>query len=123
MNDDLQIPPGLPISQKDWVQTSPSIKAVLLLLHGQVQTLIQEVADLKEQINLNSDNSSKPPSSDKPGKKEKHRKLGSGKKRGAQAGHKGKSRKLLPPDQVEQFVVHKPDTCKDCGALLLRTTT
>ncbi len=119
MNDDLQIPPDLPISQKDWAQTPASIKAVLLLLHGQVHTLIQEVATLKEQINLNSGNSSKPPSSDKPGKKESHKKLGSGKTRGAQKGHKGTTRKLLPLDQVDQVIIHKPETCKDCGALLL----
>jgi len=119
MSDDLQLPPDLPIPPEDWTQTPVSVKAVLLLLYEEVQTLKQEVADLKEQLNLNSGNSSKPPSSDKPGKKEKRRKLGSGKKRGGQPGHKGRTRKLLPAEQVDEFVIHKPVCCQVCGALLL----
>ena len=119
MNDDTQRPPDLPISPEDWEQTPPGVRAVLLLLYQQVQILEREVADLKEQIKLHSGNSSQPPSSDKPGKKEKCRKSGSGKKRGAQPGHQGTTRKLLPLDQVDQIIIHKPEACAGCGALLL----
>ena len=65
-------------------------------------TLTSTITNLEEKLNTNSTNSSKSPSSDlfKP-KKSKKKYHGAGKnnalKQGAQKGHKGKGRKLLPP--------------------------
>ncbi len=82
--------------------------------------LLSEIADLKEKLNTNSTNSSKAPSSDlfktrKP-KKKYH---GSGKsntlKQGAQNGHEGKGRKLLPPEEVDNTVACLPKSICDCG--------
>lgn len=44
---------------------------------------------------------------------------GTGKrKRGGQPGHKPHSRPLLPPDQVDRVVPHKPTNCRRCGRRL-----
>ncbi len=51
-----------------------------------IATLTDEISKLKEQLNLNSNNSSIPPSKDFKRKKAKTQKAPSGKKRGGQAG-------------------------------------
>lgn len=113
MNDQAFSPQDLGISEEDWQQTPPAVRSALGMLHG-------ELAKIKEQLKLNSDTSSKPPSSDKPQRKrEKKGKLPSGKKRGAQPGHKGSRRKPLPPDQVNEFRVYKPKACRHCGGTLI----
>ena len=112
MSDKNFSPNDLGITEEDWQQTPPAVRAALGMLHG-------ELAKIKEQLNLNSDTSSKPPSSDKPRRKrEKKGKLPSGKKRGAQPGHKGSHRQPKPPGEVSEFRVHKPEACGHCGAAL-----
>jgi len=105
-------PQALGISEEDWQQTPPAVRGALGMLHA-------ELSKIKEQLNLNSDTSSKPPSSDKPRhKREKKGKLPSSKKRGAQPGHKGSYRKPKSSDQVSEFHVHKPEACRHCGEAL-----
>jgi transposase len=127
------VPTGLPIDPKDWERTPPGVQVVVIALGGQIQafkeqvtvleeqiaSLQAEVERLREQVNKNSSNSSKPPSSDPPqvrryGKREK-----SGRKRGGQKGHTGKGRRLAPLERVKRVVVSKPSSCGQCGALLL----
>ncbi len=70
-----------------------------------IAELENEVAILKEQLNQNSQNSSKPPSSDgyeKPSPKSQ-RKSG-GRKAGGQKGHKGHHIALENPDRVEKNI-------------------
>ena len=59
----------------------------------------------------NSQNSSKPPSSDSPFNKPKKKRKKSKRKRGAQKGHKGHKQQLLEPTQQQNIV---PEKC-DCG--------
>jgi len=78
--------------------------------------LRQLVAELQEQLGQNSNNSSKPPSTDKPGsrplRKSKQKRK---RKRGGQPGHRGSHRTLLPPDQVNGgFVDYFPEQCENC---------
>lgn len=71
-----------------------------------------EIAELKEKLNQNSRNSSKPPSTDgyeKPAPKSLRKK--SGKKAGGQTGHKGHSIVLDKPDRIERIY---PEHCKNC---------
>jgi len=87
----------------DIAKTNPkSLVDIILALQEQVQILTQRVKQLEEQINKNSHNSSKPPSSDglkKP--KPKSLRKRSGKKRGGQKGHKGHTlEKAEEPDLV-----------------------
>jgi hypothetical protein len=63
----------------------------------------EEIRSLRAQLNISSRNSSKPPSSDPPGT-EKPKRKPSGRKPGGQPGHKGKTRDLLPPEEVDHFV-------------------
>jgi transposase len=76
---------------------------IILSLQEQVQMLTKRVSQLEEQINKNSHNSSKPPSSDgmKKPKKTKSLRKRSGKKRGGQKGHKGHHlEKAETPDYI-----------------------
>lgn len=79
-------------------------------LIGQLNQTIQE---LKEQINKNSQNSSKPPSSDgfkKPSPKSLCKP--SGKKAGGQNGHQGTHLSVIAdPDET---IRHMPTACTDC---------
>lgn len=95
----------------------PAKPATLEQCHAVIETLGQELAQLREQVawlqervKLDSRNSSKPPSSDL-GRASKPR-SGSARKRGAQPGHKGTYRALL--DEGEVDAVHEcppPEVC------------
>lgn len=72
-----------------------------------------EIAELKQRLNQNSRNSSKPPSSDgfsKPKVSSLRKK--SGKKPGAQKGHIGHGFTLVNP--VTETIIHRPDRCANC---------
>lgn len=106
------VPPG--IAPTDWEATPPSVRLVMLALLEQVQTFQTRITDLEARLNLHSGNSSRPPSSDPPSAPPRPPKPSSGRKRGAQPGHPGHHRELLPPDQVTEFVVHAPTRCSHC---------
>lgn len=78
-----------------------------------IKALSEENAQLKERLNKNSKNSSKPPSSDgfnKPNPKSLRKP--SGKKQGAQEGHEGKGFSITQsPDEIIQ---HLPSKCIGC---------
>lgn len=81
-----------------------------------VFTLSKKIVDLKEKLSINSQNSSKPPSSDfKKSKKKKSLKKKSDKKQGAQKGHKGSYRGFADTKAVHSTIDCKPvDSCI-CG--------
>jgi transposase len=87
---------------------------IILLQSAQINALMKEVAELKERLNQNSNNSSRPPSSDgykKPNPKSLRK--SSGKKRGGQFGHKGHGLKL--PYEIKEKVKLSPEICSFCG--------
>ena len=91
----------MPFSAAEWAQTPPAVQEFVLTLVARVQALEAEVADLREQVNRNSHNSSQPPSSDGPQVPSKlHWQAKSGRKRGGQKGHPGHRRELVPVEQV-----------------------
>ena len=71
------------------------------------------VADLQTRLNLNSSNSSKPPSSDGPHVKPAPPKVPSGKRPGGQPGHTRHERTRREPTRVIDV---KPCTCGRCGS-------
>ena len=89
-------------------QTVPECHAVIALL-------IERVKLLEERVNLDSNNSSKPPSSNGPGKLNRVQRRASDRKRGAQPGHKGHSRAMLDESEVDRLVDCKPEAVCDCG--------
>lgn len=80
-----------------------------------IAALEARVAKLEERLNQTSSNSHKPPSSDPPGAPLRPRKDPSARKRGGQPGHEGTTRYLLPTDQADDVIVHRPKACEECG--------
>jgi transposase len=82
----------------------------------------ERLEKVEEQLRRNSQNSSQPPSQDQPSHKPvREGTLPSTRQRGGQRGHVGHCRSLLPIEQVDQIIVHRPVACAQCGALLLGT--
>ena len=129
----MNLPAGLPVPQEDWERTPLSVQAVVIALWHEshlrkqqvaslqeaVNTLQGEVEKLHERVNKNSQNSSKPPSTDAPQKRSYPKPEASGRKKGGQPGHAGKGRKLKPIEKVSRVVISKPVACVACGALLM----
>jgi transposase len=128
----MNLPAGLPITAEDWEKTPLSVqtlvitlweenqilKAQVARLQSQVETLQSDVKRLNERLDKNSQNSSKPPSSDPPQKPKYPKAELSGEKKGGRKGHHGHGRKLKSPDQINRIVKSVPSICKDCGAVL-----
>ena len=76
-------------------------------LNGTILELNQTIKELKERLNKNSRNSSKPPSSDGPSKASQNRSLrtSSGKPKGGQPDHPGKSLNI-DTSKVDRYVNH-----------------
>lgn len=98
-------------------KTDPEALCTLIL------SLQQEVTDLKVQLTLllnrlnkDSHNSSKPPSSDNPGRKPRSLRKSTGKKSGGQKGHPGST--LTFSDKPDDTIPHDPQQCSECGACL-----
>jgi transposase len=88
-------------------------------LRAENAALKQEVADLRRQLDKNSSNSSKPPSSDgfrKPPRIAGSLRGASGKKSGGQVGHKGDT--LRPVDKPDKIERHDAAHCTYCAAAL-----
>src|SRR5665647_923887 len=73
------------------------------------------VAELEQRLNRSSRNSSLPPSADPPSAPPRPRRPGSGRERGAQPGHKGRSRPLLALERVDELIEHWPERCRSCA--------
>ena len=83
--------------------------------HAVIAQLLQRVKVLEERVNLDSNNSSKPPSSNGPGSMNRAQRRASQRKRGAQPGHKGHTRAMLNERDVDQLVDCKPEPVCECG--------
>jgi transposase len=108
-----------PIPDKLWAKVPPdaqaAIAAVFLAMRQRVDELETRVRDLEARLQLNSTNSSKPPSSDPIGLKRRPPAPPSGKKRGGQPGHRQVRRSLVPPEKVRDTFHCKPPACRRCG--------
>ncbi len=76
------------------------------------------VRDLQARLQLNSTNSSKPPSSDPIGLKRKPPTPPSRRKRGGQPGHRKAFRALVPPEKLRSSTDCKSGSCRRCGHAL-----
>lgn len=84
-------------------------------LHVAAQDRIKE---LDERVNTNASNSHIPPSANPFGAPRPTVKKPTGRKRGAQIGHPGHYRKLIPSEQADERIEHKPKVCERCQASL-----
>ena len=94
---------------------------VLLRMDRQIQQLSERVArqderiaQLERRLNRSSHNSSSPPSADPPSAAPRRGKDSSPRSQGAQFGHEGKGRPLLPAWAVDEVIEHWPERC-GCG--------
>ena len=89
------------------------------LIQAQAAMLVElraQVVLLQEQVNLNSGNSSKPPSSNGPAHPNRTQRRASQRKRGAQPGHKGHSRSIVDESKVERLIDCHPQAVCECGS-------
>lgn len=111
-----KLPSQMPFSEEEWDQTPSAVQEFLLSLVAKVEELEAEIAELKERVGRNSRNSSKPPSSDGPDVPPKTSgRTKSKRKQGGQPGHEGKTRELVPLEQVKESHDIKPEVCRQCG--------
>lgn len=73
--------------------------------------------ELQQVQRATASNSSLPPSANPPGARPPVVKKPTGRSSGAQRGHAGKSRVLVPVEQVHNVVGHRPAVCRGCQAL------
>jgi len=102
-------------------QGREAVVAALLTLSAQIAELSarlaqqeERIAELEQRLNRNSRNSSLPPSQDPPGAPPRPRQAASGRRPGAQPGHPGRGRRLVPIDSVDELIDHWPARCA-CG--------
>jgi transposase len=88
-----------------------------------IRQLQQQLADTTAKLNINSSNSSLPPSSDRFRGKRRPPPLPDQprKKRGGQPGHRRHQRLLVAGNQVQRTVPCKPTACRRCGRPLAGT--
>ena len=112
----------LPIPEPLWATVPADAQAALLdaweSLHDRIAALEATVRDLQARLQLNSTNSSKPPSSDPIGLKRKPPTPPSRRKRGGQPGHRKAFRALVPPEKLRSSTDSKPESCRRCGHAL-----
>jgi Family of unknown function (DUF6444) len=120
MPDDLK-PPTERIALHSWIRTPKIVRAELMSLVREPVEVKRRLEKAAEQLRRNSQNSSQPASQDKPGHQPvpedgPHGKI---RIRGGPKGHVGHQRPVIPVEQVDEVVVHRPMACAWCGALLL----
>ena len=109
MNTTPPFPPEL------WEQTPLAVREYIRTLEARIAALEATVQQLLERLQQDSQNSSRPPSSDPPhALGQRPRRVPSGRKRGGQPGHPGHTRALLPLEEVETVVPVKPTQCSRC---------
>jgi transposase len=110
--------PIRPFTEPEWQLTPEPVRQYILFLERSQQYLKQQMKQVENRIEQlevrtkkNSQNSSKPPSSDSPFKKVKHKKKKSNRPKGGQKGHKAHQQQRLMPTKIINV---KPERCT-CG--------
>lgn len=110
------LPQPADIEPADWEQTPLAVRTAFCNLLTQLATLQAQLTDLTARLNQHSGNSSRPPSADPPAAPKRQPRPPRGLRRGAQPGHPGAHRALLPPEQIDEFQLHRPLCCPHCQA-------
>jgi transposase len=114
--------PQPPIPEPLWSTVPADAQAALVAawksLQDRIAALEAQVRDLEARLQLNSTNSSKPPSSDPIGLKRKPPSPPSRRKRGGQPGHPKAFRPLVPPEKLRSSRDCTPSSCRRCGHAL-----
>ena len=89
------------------------LELVISIFTTEIGCLKERIKELEDQLSKNSNNSSKPPSTDEFKKVPKSLKPKTGKKVGGQKGHKGDTLKMS--EEVDHVEEHKVEICKNCN--------
>src|SRR5436853_7626020 len=110
----------VPQIQAELLHSLPKeVQEYILTLQKLLESLVTQNQELSLQIAQNSQNSSKPPSTDppfqRPPKKTKEK---SARPKGAQVGHNRHLRELVPAEAVDEIVEIYPQECTQCHSPL-----
>jgi transposase len=116
-----------PFSPALWDQTPAAVQDYVPALEGRVtaleaivQRLEATVQHVTERLPQDSRTSSRPPSSDLPQAiAQRPRRVPSGRRPGAQPGHEGHTRALVPVEAVDMGRPVQPERCRRCPHPLL----
>jgi transposase len=111
------MPMERPFSESDWLATAEPVRRYVEALEQRIERLeasdVQvhhRIEQLESRLNQNSQNSSKPPSSDPPYQRPERVRRKSKRRRGGQKGHKGYRQQMLKPTET-QIVDPGPCVC------------
>lgn len=91
------------------------LEAALAASQKALEQALKRIEELERRLALSSNDSSKPPSTDsRKARKNRDKATPSGKRPGAQKGHKGHHRQMLPAEQVDEFILYVPTQCAHC---------
>ena len=91
-----------------------ALRLLVVKLEDHIERLEARVEALERRVGQNSDNSSRPPSSDMRDTPRPPKKPPTGRKPGGQPGHEGHQRKLVPPERVDETQEVRPSKCENC---------
>lgn len=117
MSEEIELA-GIKVPKADWEATPASIQALVLVLSERLQQQDERLRQLEERLNQNSQNSSKPPSSDGFGQSLKPKKSPKRPSREPSKSSPRQVRKLVPSEACDQVQDVLPSVCSDCGAPL-----
>jgi transposase len=117
-----EIRAALPLEAQAYLTALETVIAELRIELGTLRTafdsLQQQNGELLVRTRQTSRNSSRPPSSDPPSAPARPRRPASPRKQGAQPGHKQHKRIMLPVEEVDEVIEHRPTECPTCHAEL-----
>jgi transposase len=100
-----------PFSRTDWDNTPKPVQEFIVYLINKMSELEHRILQLESRLNQNSQNSSRPPSSDSPYDKTPSSKKKKKRRGGAKKGHKAHKQTMLKPTKETAI---KPELCS-CG--------
>src|SRR5260370_37635649 len=104
----------LPFDAAVLARTPPEVVRFLSQLLDRIEKLERDNRDLRERLNQNALNSSRPPSSGLVGQKRRPPTPPSGRRRGGQPGHLPCVRPLVPPERLADAIDHTPAAGRGC---------
>ena len=112
--------PPAELTLEEWDATPVRVRALVQALRSRHHLLEARVAELEARLNQNSQNASKPPSSDPPSAPPRPTKTprGKPKPKGARPGHPDQQRELVPEAEVDSLVPVFPSACPHCAQSL-----
>lgn len=122
-------PPEFPVSDTDWQHTPAAVQKQVSRLWETVQALTHQMAQLQQRVaeleqrrgggGGSRSATTDAQEGDTASSSKRSRRRSSGKKPGAQPGHEGHGRSLLPVEQVDDVVAVRPSSCGHCGHALV----